>query len=272
MEGRADLHVHTTASDGTLAPWEVVRRAAARGLAAVAITDHDSVAGIPAAREAAVTLPLEVVPGIELGCEYRGEEVHILGYFPDLEAAELQRTLVRLARDRRERMEEMLDRCRQLGLVLPEEKAQALSQGIPTRAHLARALVEMGYAASASEAFHLYLDRGRPAYVPRDHLSPPEAVRLLRRAGGCPVLAHPGLLQDDSFLPSLVEAGLVGIEVYYPEHDLAVTQKYLALAKRWGLLATGGSDCHGEPERLGKATAPYEVVEDLYRVHIGLIG
>lgn len=261
-----DLHVHTTASDGTWTPAEVVREAALRGLAGVGITDHDTVAGIPEARAEAARMGIAVVPGVELGAEHRGEEVHVLGYFVDPLHPALQDTLNRLQAGRRMRMEGMLARLAQVGIPVSARRLEELAAGgVPGRAHVARLLVEAGHVGSVEEAFTRYLEPGRPGYVARERLSPPQAVRVIREAGGCAVLAHPGLLGDDAFIPELVAAGLNGIEAYYPEHDPRAVEKYEHLARKLGLIVTGGSDCHGPgsgyPVRLGKVAVPARVVQ-----------
>lgn len=268
MKGRFDLHVHTTASDGTWTPAEVVREAARRGLGGVGITDHDTVAGIAEAQVEAARVGITVVPGVELGAERDEEEVHVLGYFVDTAHPGLRETLGRLRGSRRRRMERMVARMSELGMPLSARRLEELAAGgVPGRPHVARLLVEAGYVRSVEEAFHRYLERGRPGYVARERLSPAEAVRVIREAGGCAVLAHPGLLADDRFIPELVAEGLGGIEAYYPEHSPETVEKYKRLALELGLMVTGGSDCHGPgsgyPVRLGQVTVPASVVEDI---------
>ncbi|HHY94491.1 MAG TPA: PHP domain-containing protein [Firmicutes bacterium] len=280
--GAADLHVHTTASDGTWEPAEVVEEAAKRGLQAVAITDHDTVNGVASACQAGERWGVAVVPGIELGAEApahgvtaadevtAAQEVHILGYFIDPGSPALREVLENLVAGRRARAEHMLVRLEELGCPIRAGEIERLAKGgVPTRAHVARAMVGAGWVSSMADAFALYLDRGRPAYVPRVHLTPVEAVRLVQAAGGCAVLAHPGLLRNDWFLPGLVEQGLAGIEVWYPEHDPGTVAHYLRLCARYGLIASGGSDCHGPGSghgtRLGTIRVDVEVIDGLRR-------
>lgn len=262
----ADLHNHTTASDGTLSPGDLVRRAAGAGLSFLGITDHDTTGGLEAAHAAARDFAIRVVPGIELSTDATGREVHILGYFCQTEAGPLAERLVSLRESRRRRLGQMVERLREAGLELTQEVACQAGEGSPGRAHLARALVARGHAATMADAFERFLARGRPGYVPREKLHPLEAVRLVRASGGVAVLAHPGLMGDDTIIPSLVEAGLGGLEVIYPEHDGEQRDRYGEMARRFGLIATGGSDFHGVGERLadvGAARVPDQVVEEL---------
>ncbi|MEW5932237.1 MAG: PHP domain-containing protein [Bacillota bacterium] len=266
--GRFDLHVHTTASDGTWSPARVVGEAARLGLAGVGITDHDTVAGLPEALAAGERAGIRVVPGIELGSEYGGEEVHVLGYFIDPGHPRLAGILTWLQEVRWRRLDRMVERVAELGLPVSRQRvAELAAGGTPGRPHLARAMVEAGYVGSVEEAFDRYLERGRPGYVPRPHLSPSDAVRVIRQAGGCAVLAHPGLLRDDGVIAELVGAGLGGIEARYPKHRPEQVEEYGRLGRRLGLIVTGGSDFHGPgvgpPAWLGEVTVPADVVEAL---------
>lgn len=262
----ADLHAHSTASDGVLSPAELVRAAAAVGLTALALTDHDSTAGVAEAAAAAAQAGLRLVPGVELSTDAIGREVHILGYFC-AGRAPLEELLAEMRAARRRRLEQMVERLRAAGLPVALERVLALAgAGAPGRAHVARALVEAGCAASVEEAFDRYLLPGRPGYVPRRKLHPGEAVRAVIAAGGVAVLAHPGLVGDDGVLPELLAAGLGGIEVHYPAHTAAQVAHYARLAEELGLIATGGSDFHGRGERwgdLGSVTVPAAVVDRL---------
>lgn len=263
-----DLHVHTTASDGTERPEEVVARARRLGLHGLAVTDHDTLDGVAPALAAGRALGIEVLPGVELGTRRDGREVHLLGYLMDTEEAELLDVLRTFREARERRLDEMLARLAALGLPVERRQVQAeAGAGAVGRPHVARVLVKMGAAASLDEAFARYLGEGRPAYVPRLKLSPERAIGLIRRAGGVAVLAHPGLNADDAFISALVDAGLQGLEAYYPEHDPAMTAHYLELCRRYRLVATGGSDFHG-PEhrrhgRLAAAAAPDAVLREL---------
>ena len=264
----ADLHVHTSASDGTDEPGLVVRRAKATGLEAVGITDHDTVDGLAAALEAGRELRLEVIPGIELGAAEKGTELHFLGYFVDFRSPALLACLNRLRANRTERVFKMVQKLRELGLpITPGQVLAAAAGGAAGRPHVARVLVQEGLVATVKEAFDRYLGAGRPAYVPRFKYTPREAVQLILQAGGVPVLAHPGLAGKDEVIPELVQAGLKGLEAYYPLHTGAQTEHYLSLCAQSGLIPTGGSDYHGagheNHSRLAAVTVPYVAVQRL---------
>jgi hypothetical protein len=267
VDFRADLHTHSTASDGTLSPGELVAAAREKGLGAVALTDHDTLAGIGEAVEAGRELRVTVIPGLELSTEAAAEEVHVLGYFLTPQAEELQRRLAELRRQRLTRARRMLERLRALGLPLSWEAVAAeAGTGAVGRPHIARALVAAGYVESVEEAFARYLDRGRPAYVPRAKLTPAGAIDLVQRSGGVAVLAHPGLLSGAGLLEELLELNWQGIEVFYPEHSKEVEEKLYALARMHSLVPTGGSDFHGAGKaQLGACSVGGEVLAELKR-------
>ncbi len=243
--GRADLHIHTTASDGVLTPFEVVQEAAARHLKAVAITDHDSIAGIAGALQAAEAAGLEVVPGLELSCEDGEDELHILGYYVDHHHPGLQQNLELLRSARRERARRMVELLAELGMPIEWERILKIAGDTSAlgRPHIAQALQQEGYVNSTNEAFDKYIGRNRPAYVPRYKVTPSGAIEMITAAKGLPVLAHPRGYEH--VLPELVKAGLVGLEVYYPGYTLADSQALAELAKKHGLIPTGGTDFHG---------------------------
>ncbi len=247
MGGAVDLHAHTTASDGTLAPRELVRLAARHHVRVLAVTDHDSTGGVREAMdEARGHGPLEIVPGLEINCDVPGAEIHVLGYCVDWEAPWFQAFLGAQREERRQRVYRITERLAELGMPIDPDAVFALvKEGSAGRPHVAQAMVDRGYVRSVREAFDRYLSRGGPANVPRRRLTPVEAVRVIRRARGVPVLAHPGLADRDELIPELVEAGLQGIEAFYPEHSSAQIAAYRALCARLGLVATGGSDFHG---------------------------
>lgn len=245
--GAIDLHTHTTASDGALAPRALVALAAQHGVRVLAITDHDSTGGLAEARAAAAAHPgLTIVPGLEINCDVEGGEVHVLGYGVAAEAAWFQDFLAGQRAERVARIHRLTARLAELGMPIdPAEVFALVKEGSPGRPHVAQAMVARGYVRSVREAFERYLRTGGPASVPRRRLTPTEAVEVIRRAGGVPVLAHPGVAGLDHLIPGLVEAGLEGIECYYAEHSGAQTAAYLALCRQHGLVATGGSDYHG---------------------------
>jgi predicted metal-dependent phosphoesterase TrpH len=259
--GGVDLHTHTVASDGTYRPSELVAEAARRGVRVLAVTDHDSTDGLAEAIETArAHPPLTIVPGIEINCDVEGAEIHVLGYGMDYEASWFQDFCRAQREERRARVHRTAERLAAMGLPIDVERVFALVQeGSAGRPHIARVMVERGYVKTVREAFDRYLAAGKPAHVPRRKLTPEDAVRLLRRAGGAPVFAHPGLAGRDELIPSMVEAGLMGIECYYSEHSPAQRGTYLDLCRRYDLVATGGSDFHGPQVRaatLGHPTVP----------------
>jgi len=269
MTGGVDLHTHTTASDGTLSPSELVRAAARRGVRVLAVTDHDSTDGLrDALAEAEQHRPLTIVPGLEINCDVPGAEVHVLGYLVDHEAAWFQDFLREQRAERVARVHRIAARLAELGLPIdPAEVFAIVKEGAAGRPHVAQVMVQRGYVKSVREAFDRYLHVNGPANVPRKRLTPAEAVRIIRRARGVPVFAHPGLADRDALIPELVEAGLMGIEAIYAEHSAAQTAHYQDLCRRHGLVATGGSDYHGErsgrTNPLGHPPVPMSVYVEL---------
>jgi predicted metal-dependent phosphoesterase TrpH len=267
---RIDLHTHSTASDGVLAPSELARQARAAGLDVIGLTDHDSTAGVAEAQRAGEPIGLRVVAGVEVNTDLPGGEAHVLGYFVDHEQPAFQRTLTVLREARALRGERMVARLRAAGLDVSWERVRALAEGAVGRPHVARALIERGYAISVDDAFARWLGRGRPGYVPRLKLSPVEAVRFIRSAWGVPVLAHPASIPDleATLLPDLMAAGLLGLECYYGQYDDATVRRLLAVATARNLIATGGSDYHGpnlHPTPLGSPAVPPAALAALER-------
>jgi predicted metal-dependent phosphoesterase TrpH len=249
MPSRADLHTHSTYSDGVLTPRQLVDYAYRRGVRVLALTDHDITDGIPEALAAASAYPdLLLIPGIELSTDVPGNEVHVLGYFIDWQDQQLQQLLARLRHSRLERARRMVEKLAQLGVPVSWQRVQELAgDGAVGRPHIAQALVEAGHVASVNEAFARYLGRNGPAYVEREKLSPAEVVQLVRQVGGLPVLAHPRELEGqlEELLPQLKAVGLVGMEVYYQDYTPQEIERLLAWAQRFDLLPLGGSDYHG---------------------------
>ncbi|RJX21097.1 MAG: PHP domain-containing protein [Desulforudis sp.] len=261
----ADLHIHTTFSDGSDSPRQVVDRALAMGLEAIAVTDHDTVAGVPVAVEAAKGYPLVVIPGVEINTDYTGREMHILGYYINTTDPKLLDRLGSLARARNDRVDRIVKRLDALGVHIDLDEVRTRTAGTLGRPHIAEALRRAGVVSSIQEAFDRFIGRGGPAYVPRSWYTPGEAVAMVIKAGGVPVLAHPGTANADGLIPELIELGLKGLEVYHPEHDPDCIEHYLRLCQRYGLIATGGSDYHGQRCHfdLGESTVSRAVVDQL---------
>jgi hypothetical protein len=263
---RVDLHTHTTYSDGLLEPRALIERAVARGLVAMAITDHDAVGGIAPAREAAGVLALEIVPAIEISSTFEGEELHILGYFLDPEDSNLLRCLGVFRDDRRERALKMVERLHELGAPVTAERVIALAgPGVIGRPHIAGALVEAGHASSIEDAFRRFIGANGAAFIPRPRFDSSDAIALIHGAGGISVLAHAGGSFDALRLERLVGAGLRGIEIWHPHHGVSAVRRLRELARRYDLIETGGSDYHG-PNRgadLGDLPVPPGVLQDL---------
>jgi predicted metal-dependent phosphoesterase TrpH len=272
---RVDFHTHTIASDGTCTPTENVRLAKEAGLAAIAITDHDTVAGIPEAMAAGNELGIEVVPGVEISSAANGQDIHVLGYFVSHEDDRFQQELLKLRDTRHERNKLMIARLRELGIDITLEKVYQRKKGTDKnigRPHMAEELMELGVVASMEEAFEKYLGKGGLAYVNPPRITPQEAIRLIKRSGGAAVLAHPGLYDDDDLVEELIVFGLDGIEVWHPDNDEDDRKRYIGLAEDYGLVMTGGSDFHGwrgeEPfhAMLGSSTATVNTLEQLRKI------
>jgi 3',5'-nucleoside bisphosphate phosphatase len=270
VAARIDLHTHSTASDGLLAPSQLVRQAHEAGLDLIALTDHDSTEGVHEATEAGATEGVQVIPGIEVNTtlpEHRGE-AHVLGYYVDLADANFQESLRFIREARVRRAEQIVERLRAQGVDVTWERVRELAKGTVGRPHIALALMEHGYASSIADAFDKYIRPGKPAYVPRYKLAPQDAVHLIRAAGGVPVLAHPGGITElaEQVLPDLTQAGLLGLECYYGDYDEATVSRLVTTAGQFGLIATGGSDYHGpnvHPTPLGGRYVPPEVAGQL---------
>jgi predicted metal-dependent phosphoesterase TrpH len=252
-----DLHSHTTASDGSLTPTELVQKAAGLGLVALAVTDHDTVGGLAEARLAASEAGLDLVPGVELSVEDEGGRFHLLGYLFEPDNEELQETLQTIRESRARRNAQMGEKMAALGLpvTMDDVRAEAGEDAdVIARPHFAQALMKKGVVGSVKEAFDRYLATDKPLYLPKQVLTPADAIALLHRAGGLAVMAHPGLIAlNDGALARRIEqltadAVMDGVEAYYSQHSPAQTERFLALAQRLGLVVTGGSDFHGTPK------------------------
>lgn len=272
-----DLHLHTTASDGTYTPIQMVEEATRLDLLAIAITDHDTMEGVEPAIRRGEELGLEVVPGIELNTDYKDREIHILGYYLDANCSEFQETLKELQAARVNRVKKIVEKLNDMGYTISYERVEEIAgEGAMGRPHIAQALLEAGYASDWGEAFDKYIGKDSPAYIPRMKLTPDEAVQLILKVGGVPVLAHPGLNNIDEMIPELIIAGLKGIEVYHFEHTEEEKEHYRKIAEENNLIITGGSDCHGPGKksglRLGEIKLPYELLEDLKKAKAELEG
>ena len=265
---KADLHIHTTASDGLMSPKEVVRWASLKRLAAIGITDHDTVNGIGPAEEASSEYGIELVPGIELSTLYEEEEIHILGYYIDYHAAWFLNTLEKIQNSRYERAKNIVGKLNRLDIDITLEQVKSIADdGTIGRPHIARAMIDKGYINNIKEAFKSYIGKGCPAYVERYKLSCGEAIDIIKRLGGISVLAHPGLIRNKAHIGNIIDLGIDGIEVYHSKHDDDTVRYALAIATSRKLLITGGSDCHGmkvnnEPI-LGNCTVDYKYVQKL---------
>ncbi len=267
---QVDLHIHSTVSDGQLSPADIVRKAAEDGLTVIALTDHDNVDGIEPALETAKNFPqLRVIPGIEISTDTANGEVHVLGYFIDYTHPELLATLKSLRNSRRERAQRMVTKLGRLGVPIEWERVQEIAgSGSIGRPHLAQAMLEKGHITSMKEAFIKYLGWGRPAYAEREKKPPGEMVKLILRADGWPVLAHPLTINDsESMVAELKANGLAGIETYYHGYTTEEIDRLVSLADRYSLITTGGSDYHGldgnDETTIGGVDVPLAAAERL---------
>jgi predicted metal-dependent phosphoesterase TrpH len=272
--GTIDLHTHSSASDGLYPPDELIALAEKSHLHAIGLADHDTTDGLESAMSAGASLGVEVIPAVEINTDLAGtrEEVHVLGYFIDYLQPELQASLRYLREARARRGERMVEKLRQQGINITWERVRQLAQGSVGRPHVARALIEAGYATDVSDAFDKWIGPGRPGYIPRYKLAPDDAVRLVRSAYGVPALAHPaGILRgvqtaEAKVIAPLVTAGMQGLECYYGDYDDQTVSQLLDLAGKYRLIPTGGSDYHGpnmHPTPLGGRFVPGSSLEQL---------
>jgi predicted metal-dependent phosphoesterase TrpH len=269
----SDLHMHTTFSDGKLTPEELVAAAKAAGLHYIAITDHDTIDGVRHLYESGgmSIKGLNIIPGIEFSAHHPTQEIHILGYHLDLYHAGLTEKLTDVTEARWTRFSEMVGKLNHLGYDISEAEVLSvagMSRSI-SRSHIARVLVKKGYFPSIREAFDQLLAKGKEAYVPHYRLEVPEIISLIKQAGGIPVLAHPKLVWDDALVEKICQSGIEGLEVFYPQHTEEDQQRYLAMAQRYHLYVTGGSDFHGYitryPSEVGVFTIEDRYAEAIYR-------
>jgi predicted metal-dependent phosphoesterase TrpH len=270
-----DLHTHSTASDGSMEPGELVKYAKSRGLAAIALTDHDTMEGIKEAYEEGLRIDFEVVPGLEISVDFE-PEMHILGYFSGDSYLDIEDTLIYLRKSREERNPKIIKKLNDMGFdINMEEVSKVAVRGVVGRAHIAKVLADKGYVGSVGEAFDKFLSSGRPAFVKRDKFTPEQGINEITRAGGIPVLAHPIYLDRsyaelDSLFYELKIIGLKGIEAYYVDNTPQDTANMVKLAHKHGLLISGGSDFHGSFKSdieigvgYGNLNIPYDLLEKL---------
>jgi len=266
-----DLHIHTTASDGSVHPARIVEIAFEAGLDAIAITDHDTFGGLNEAFERAKNLRIEIIPGVELSSDFDGRDAHILAYWPDYKAKWLIDELSQLKQGRFERARLMVVKLQDQGLDINFDDVKKIANGAALgRAHLARVLLKKGYVKSIQEAFDNYLEQDGCCYVKKPTKSVKGVLDMIRKAKGVAVLAHPGLLARDEEIGGFAEQGLSGIEVYHPDHSPEQVKSYLEIANRYGLVATGGSDFHASKSGRGSYIGAYQVgidaVEELRKI------
>jgi predicted metal-dependent phosphoesterase TrpH len=273
-----DLHSHTTESDGTYTPAELVTAATEIGLAALAITDHDTLAGYEAAKPLAEEAGLRLVCGIELSTKLQvpaRKTVHLLGYFPESEpTAEFVDWLLAMQAARRDRNRRLAAKLQSMGVDIRIEEVEALGRSLAGRPHFARLMVRKGYVSNTTEAFDRYLDESAPGYVDRDEPSLQEGIERIQKAGGVSSLAHPirlgkrDLTEEEELIAHIGGLGLDAIEAYHSDHDEADVRRYLCYAEKYALKVTGGSDFHGDNKpnvRLGQANVPISLLAELSR-------
>lgn len=266
-----DLHVHTSASDGILSPYKVVKLASELNLKIISITDHDTVGGIEESLEASVSYGIKVIPGIEISCELDEEEVHILGYLINYKDPNFLEFLKKMQNERRQRVEKILNKLEQSGFIVSQKSVFKLSNNSSSvgRPHIAQALVNSGYAADSQQAFDKLIGKNCLGYVPRNKLSTSDAIKLIINAGGVPVLAHPSFMPGIDKVNKIIKQGIRGLEVFYPDHKWESINKLLDIAKKYNLIITGGSDFHGDNRggaKLGECFVTENVVRKLLKI------
>lgn len=262
-----DLHIHSTHSDGSFDPIKIVRRAAERKLTAIAITDHDQVSAFFEAQSVQDQYGVEVIPGIELSTILDGYEIHLLGYLFDPNDPEIQQYVKIQKVYREKRAKAIVKRLAKLGIRVPFALVKAKSlNGNYGRPHIADVLVEEGHVFSFAEAFQKYLGDEKPAFVPKLNIHPQHAIKIVKDAGGVTCVAHPAINITDDLIARLVDLGLDGIEVYHPRHTSSQVKHFSDLAQQFGVLKSGGSDCHGiydDGGMIGRFPVPLEYLEEM---------
>jgi len=268
LKKNVDLHIHTNFSDGTFTPEEVVAYAIKSKLSAIAITDHDCIDGIDPSKLAAENTDLEIIPGIELAAEINNVEIHIVGLLIDYKQDWFIDKLKEIRLARLERMEKMIEKINNLGLNIKIDDVKALCKdgGAIGRLHLARALFKKGITISVREAFDRFIGANGPCYVKRFILTPQEVIEMILKLNGIPVFAHPGNMRHDEAIPELISYGLMALEAFHTDHNKRKSQHYTSLAKKYNLLLSGGSDCHGDGKGfplMGRVKVSYEILDEM---------
>lgn len=268
MEGKADLHMHSTYSDGAYPPQELVGRMKAAGVGVVSLTDHDSVGGIEEAAAAGKDSGVEVIPGIELSATLDRREVHILGYFIDYHNEKFLEALVLFREYRLKRAERIVSKLNSMNIPLSLDSVlEQAGEGAVGRVHIANAMVNDGHADTFNQVFNKYIGEGRPAFERKFEMTPQQTVTLIAEAGGISVLAHPGRSIDEKQLLQIIDGGIDGIEVVHPSHSPDLVEHYRKIVNEYFLVESGGSDYHGglrdDDHVLGRVNVPFETVETM---------
>ncbi len=274
-EKLVDLHIHTTASDSLLTPNEAVEVAYKVGLSAIAFADHDTMEGFYQAEEKAKKMGIELIPAVELSISYKGEDFHLLGYLLEHKNEDFQKKIESFRKERFERGEKMVKKLNELGIDLSMDMVKKVTKGGSVgRPHLADALLKKEIVRTYDEAFARYLGYHAPAYVPKKYLTPKGGIDLIHGVGGVAVLAHPGTTRRNDLIPDFISLGLDGLEAYHSQYDISTTNYHINLAKKFGLIYTGGSDCHGRRRKIliGKIKVPYGCLEMLRKAKLERFG
>lgn len=265
---KIDLHIHTTYSDGTYTPKEIIQAVRDLEFSTIAITDHDCIDGYLTAKKYARKYDIELIPAVEISSYYKDYDIHILAYFIDVHDKALSRMLSFVQKGRARRAQKMLDKLADFGIKIKMKQlyAEAGNKNVISRPHIANAMFKNGFTKSYEEAYYKYIGNDCPAYVCKPTYTPGNIFQIVKEAGGISVLAHPCVIKNDFLIPELVELGLDGLEVFYPLHTIYQKNIYLELAHRYNLLVTGGSDFHGNNKKnneLGRVTLKEEYFDKL---------
>jgi hypothetical protein len=268
---KADFHIHSTFSDGTLTPTEIVYQAAKLDLNAISITDHDSLDGVSEAIKLGIEKNVYVIPGTELSTFDGTQDIHILGYWLDIKNKWISDLLEERREERFNRIKQILYKLDKIGIKVElSDVEDAATNAAMTRLHVAKAMVNLGYGEQIEKVFNKYLERGKIGFVPQKSMSPVKAINTIKKAGGLPVMAHPGETDNTKkVINDLIQSGIMGLEIYYPTHEASFIEYLLSLSKRYNLIVTGGSDFHGEGSRhtcdLGDIYIPDKAIDNLLK-------